>query len=184
VTDYLKAQIEAGIQVAMIFDTWGGILAYDDYEPFSLKYVRDIVKALPCDVLFTKAPVRGCAKMMASGVTAVGLDWSADARLARRLAAGRVACRANLDPAALFAPEKSVRGAARAQYWMRSDLEPATYSISAMASRRRRPSSPVAALVDEVRAYSRARAKNNSPCLTLCTKLAVCPGNPGEAVAP
>jgi uroporphyrinogen decarboxylase len=163
VTDYLKAQAEAGIQVAMIFDTWGGILAYDDYEPFSLRYVREIVKALAVPtILFTKGGSPWLREMMASGVSAVGLDWSTDARHARKLAAGRVALQGNLDPATLFAPEKAVRGAARA-ILDAFGPEPGHIFNLGHGITPKTPIEAVAALVDEVRAYSSARAKNNSP---------------------
>jgi uroporphyrinogen decarboxylase len=163
VTDYLQAQVEAGIQVAMIFDTWGGILAYDDYEPFSLKYVREIVKTLAVPtIFFTKGGSPWLREMMASGVSAVGLDWSTDARDARKLAAGRVALQGNLDPAALFAPEKSVRAAARGVLDAFGP-EPGHIFNLGHGIAQKTPVEAVAALVDEVRAYSSARAKNNSP---------------------
>jgi uroporphyrinogen decarboxylase len=162
VTDYLKAQIEAGIQVAMIFDTWGGILAHDDYETFSLAYVRPIVKALSVPtILFTKGGSPWLREMMASGVSAVGLDWSTDPRHARKLAAGRVALQGNLDPAALFAPEQSVRASARAVLDA-FGAEPGHIFNLGHGISQKTPIEAVAALVDEVRAYSSALAKNNS----------------------
>jgi uroporphyrinogen decarboxylase len=156
---YLRAQVEAGIEVAMIFDTWGGTLAHEDYVPFSLEYTRRIVRELTVPtILFAKAGNPWLAHMMASGVSAVGLDWTCDARAARKLAAGRVALQGNLDPAALLAPEKALRAAARTVldafgpapghiFNLGHGISPAT------------PVAAVAALVDEVRAYSGARAK-------------------------
>ncbi len=161
VTEYLKAQIDAGIQVAMIFDTWGGMLAHDDYEAFSLAYVRPIVEALRVPtILFTKGGNPWLREMMASGVTAVGLDWSTDPRHARKLAAGRVALQGNLDPAALFAPEKSVRAAARAVLDA-FGTEPGHIFNLGHGIAQKTPIEAVAALVDEVRAYSSARTKSN-----------------------
>jgi uroporphyrinogen decarboxylase len=162
ITSYLRAQISAGIQVAMIFDTWGGTLAYDDYVPLSLAYSQRIVAALDVPtILFTKGGGPWLSEMMASGVSAVGLDWTCDARRARTLAAGRVALQGNLDPATLFAPESAIRAAARRTldafgaepghvFNLGHGIAPAT------------PVSAVAALVDEVRAYSNARAKTNN----------------------
>src|SRR5690606_9082495 len=43
VAAYLRAQVEAGAQIVMLFDTWGGILAHEDYEPFSLAYSRTVI---------------------------------------------------------------------------------------------------------------------------------------------
>jgi uroporphyrinogen decarboxylase len=155
VTDYLNAQIEAGADAVMLFDTWGGILAHHDYETFSLSYARKIfakVRKAPT-ILFTKGGNPWLAAMMESGCSAVGLDWTSDPRAARRLAAGRVALQGNLDPAALFAPPERVREAARKVidsfgrapghvFNLGHGLQPGT------------PVESVAVLVDEVRAYS------------------------------
>ena len=161
ITAYLQAQVEAGIQVAMIFDTWGGTLSYDDYVPFSLAYWQRIVAALKVPtILFTKGGAPWLSQMMASGVSAVGLDWTSDPRHARGLAAGRVALQGNLDPATLFAPEPVVRAAARGTL---DAFGPAPGHIFNLGHgiAPTTPVSAVAALVDEVRAYSKARAKNN-----------------------
>lgn len=161
VTDYLNAQIEAGAQAVMIFDTWGGVLAHPDYETFSLSYCRKIFEKLTKrrdgvrvpSILFTKGGNAWLEAMMQSGCDAVGLDWMTDAREARRLAAGRVALQGNLDPAALFAPPERVREAARAVidrfgvggghvFNLGHGLLPQT------------PVDSISALVDEVRTYS------------------------------
>ena len=152
---YLKAQVEAGAQAVMLFDTWGGILAYEDYEPFSLAYSRQVLASglgAP-SILFTKGGLPWLSAIMASGCDAVGLDWTVDAREARRLAAGRVALQGNLDPATLFGTPDSVRAAARRTldafgpqpghiFNLGHGILPGT------------PIESVSALVDEVRAYS------------------------------
>ena len=154
ITAYLQAQVAAGIDVAMIFDTWGGTLAHDDYVPFSLSYTRRIVAALDVPtILFTKGGEPWLAEMMASGATAVGLDWTSDARRARQLSAGRVALQGNLDPAALFAPEAAVRAAAR-RVLDSFGSEPGHVFNLGHGIAPGTPVSAVAALVDEVRAYS------------------------------
>jgi uroporphyrinogen decarboxylase len=153
VAAYLRAQIEAGIHVAMIFDTWGGVLAYEDYAPFSLEYTRGIVRQLNVPtILFTKGGNPWLREMIASGVSAVGLDWTSDARAARKLAAGRVALQGNLDPAVLFAPESAVRAAARR---VLDAFGPAPGHIFNLGHGipPTAPVQAVAALVDEVRAY-------------------------------
>jgi uroporphyrinogen decarboxylase len=158
VADYLNAQIEAGADAVMLFDTWGGILAHEDYETFSLSYARRIfakVQKAPT-ILFTKGGNPWLGAMMQSGCSAVGLDWTCDPRAARRLAAGRVALQGNLDPAALFAPPERVRETVRKVvdsfgrepghvFNLGHGLQPST------------PVESVAALVDEVRAYSARR---------------------------
>jgi uroporphyrinogen decarboxylase len=161
VTDYLKAQIEAGAQVAMIFDTWGGMLAYEDYAPFSLSYTRRIVSELHVPtILFTKGGTPWLPQMMTCGVAGVGLDWTADAAHARQLAGGRVALQGNLDPLALFAPENAVRAAAR-RVLDAFGSQPGHIFNLGHGIVPKTPISSVEALVDEVRAYSSARAKNH-----------------------
>jgi uroporphyrinogen decarboxylase len=155
VTDYLNAQIEAGADVVMLFDTWGGILAHDDYETFSLSYTRKIfaqIKKAP-SILFTKGGNPWLGAMMQSGCSAVGLDWTSDPRTARRLSAGRVALQGNLDPAALFAPPERVREAAR-KVIDSFGPDPGHVFNLGHGLQPRTPVESVAALVDEVRAYS------------------------------
>ena len=156
VTDYLNAQIEAGADVVMLFDTWGGILAHDDYEVFSLAYSREIfskIKNAPA-ILFTKGGYPWLGAMMKSGCAAVGLDWTCDARAARTLAAGRVALQGNLDPAALFAPENRVREAVRKVIDSFGTAPGHVFNLG-HGIHPKTPVNSVSALIDEVRAYSR-----------------------------
>lgn len=162
VREYLRAQVEAGVDVCMIFDTWGGTLAHDDYETFSLAYVRPIFKALDVPtIFFTKGGNPWLREMMESGASAIGLDWTTDPRAARKLAAGRVALQGNLDPVTLFAPEKSVRAAARE---ILDAFGPAPGHVFNLGHGilPKTPVDAVAALVDEVRAYSSGQAKNRA----------------------
>ena len=159
VADYLNAQIEAGADAVMLFDTWGGILAHHEYEEFSLKYSREIfrnVKNAPT-ILFTKGGSPWLDAMMECGCAAVGLDWTCDARAARKIAAGRVALQGNLDPLALFAPPERVRAAAR-KVIDRFGREPGHVFNLGHGLHRQTPVDSVAALVDEVRTYSRRSA--------------------------
>lgn len=159
VREYLGAQVEAGVDVCMIFDTWGGTLAHDDYEAFSLAYVRPILEALDVPtIFFTKGGNPWLREMMECGASAIGLDWTTDPWAARKLAAGRVALQGNLDPVTLFAPEKSVRAAARK---VLDAFGPAPGHIFNLGHGilPKTPVDAVAALVDEVRAYSNDRSK-------------------------
>ena len=125
----------------MLFDTWGGILAHDDYETFSLAYARKIFEQVTQSA---DDPVHEGRQPVARRDDAErlqlrsGLDWTCDPRAARRLAAGRVALQGNLDPAALFAPPERVREAAR-KVLDSFGASPATSSISATASQPRTP---------------------------------------------
>ena len=156
VSDYLNAQIAAGAQVVMVFDTWGGTLGHDEYEPFSLAYCRQIfseVKGVP-RILFTRNGNAWLGAMMQSGCDAVGLDWTSDPREARRLAAGKIALQGNLDPATLLSSAENVRAAARAVL-DNFGTEPGHVFNLGHGIVPNTPVESVAALVDEVRTYSR-----------------------------
>jgi uroporphyrinogen decarboxylase len=165
VTEYLNAQIEAGAQAVMIFDTWGGTLAHAEYEPFSLAYSRKVLGSLKKQnegrrvpsILFTKGGSPWLAAMMASGSDAIGLDWTSDAREARRVADGRVALQGNLDPATLFAPPEAVRAATRRVIDEFGRAPGHVFNLG-HGILQKTPIDSVAALVDEVLTYSRTRA--------------------------
>jgi uroporphyrinogen decarboxylase len=117
VADYLNAQVEAGAQAVMIFDTWGGTLAHEAYLEFSLAYVRRVVESLtpasggarvPC-IVFTKGGGLWLEAIAATGCDAVGLDWTASLGAARQRVGGRVALQGNLDPLVLLTTPEVVR---------------------------------------------------------------------------
>ncbi len=121
VASYLNAQIEAGAQAVMIFDTWGGNLTTSGYETFSLAYSRRVIAGLvrehegrrvPC-ILFTKGGGHWLEAMAASGCDALGIDWSTDLGKARTRVGAQVALQGNLDPGVLFAPEQAIRSEVR-----------------------------------------------------------------------
>jgi uroporphyrinogen decarboxylase len=155
VTDYLNAQVEAGAQVAMLFDTWGGSLNTADYEEFSLAYMRKVLAALrPVpSIVFTKGGGAWLESIAASGCSAVGLDWTVDPREARRRIGAKVALQGNLDPAVLAAPDASVREQARRVLDGFGTAPGHIFNLGHGISPSARPDA-VAALVDEVRAYS------------------------------
>jgi len=114
---YLNAQIEAGAQVVMIFDTWGGVLTPAAYREFSLDYMRQIVEGLTREregrrvpsIVFTKGGGAWLADTAATGCDALGVDWTTDLADARRLTSDRVALQGNLDPSVLYAPPGQIR---------------------------------------------------------------------------
>ena len=117
VTQYLNAQIVAGAQAVMLFDTWGGTLTPNSYKEFSLQYMNSIVAGLRREsegrrvpvVLFTKGGGAWLEDMTATGADALGIDWTQDLADARRRVGEKVALQGNLDPAALYATPETVR---------------------------------------------------------------------------
>jgi uroporphyrinogen decarboxylase len=117
---YLNAQIAAGAQAVMLFDTWGGVLTPAQYEEFSLRHMAQVIDALTRqaagrrvpNIVFTKGGGAWLAKIAAIGCDAVGVDWTTDLSDARKAVAGSVALQGNLDPSALFAPPDALRSEA------------------------------------------------------------------------
>ena len=109
---YLNAQIRAGAQSIMIFDTWGGVLTKRDYLQFSLNYMQKIIDGLIREndgrrvpvTLFTKGGGQWLEEMAATGCDALGLDWTTEIADARRRVGDKVALQGNMDPSMLYAP--------------------------------------------------------------------------------
>jgi uroporphyrinogen decarboxylase len=114
---YLNAQIAAGAQAVMLFDTWGGVLTPAQYAEFSLHYMAEVVAALTREsegrrvpsIVFTKGGGAWLPATAAIGCDALGVDWTTDLSDARRAVGDRVALQGNLDPSALFAPPDVLR---------------------------------------------------------------------------
>ena len=114
---YLNAQIEAGAQAVMIFDTWGGSLSAAAYQEFSLAYLQRIIAGLTKsrdglrvpNIVFTKGGGLWLEDIAATGCDAVGLDWTCDIGTARARVGGKVALQGNLDPMTLFAEPEAIR---------------------------------------------------------------------------
>jgi uroporphyrinogen decarboxylase len=111
VTAYLNAQIAAGAQAIMLFDTWGGTLSGPNYKEFSLAYMEKIVQGLNREsegrtvpvTLFSKGGGQWLEAMAATGVDAVGLDWTTDIAEAKARVGDKVALQGNMDPCVLYA---------------------------------------------------------------------------------
>jgi uroporphyrinogen decarboxylase len=111
VSAYLNAQIAAGAQAVMLFDTWGGMLTTEDYIEFSLRYAKQVRSLLNTEVngqriptiLFTKGGGQWLEVMADAGYDALGLDWQTDMQQARARVGHQVAFQGNMDPVALYA---------------------------------------------------------------------------------
>ena len=162
VIDYLNAQIEAGAQAVMVFDSWGGMLSQAAYLEFSLPYMARIMAGLTREregrvvprIVFTKGGGLWLEQIAQCGADAVGLDWGIDIGDARRRVGDKVALQGNLDPSVLFAPPEAVASAARrvlASYGQGSGhVFNLGHGISQFT-----PPDNVRVLVDTVREFSR-----------------------------
>lgn len=111
VSAYLNAQITAGAQAVMLFDTWGGMLTTEDYLEFSLQYAKQVRSQLITEadgqriptILFTKGGGQWLEAMAEAGYDALGLDWQTDMGQARARVGHRVAFQGNMDPVTLYA---------------------------------------------------------------------------------
>ncbi|WP_119154988.1 uroporphyrinogen decarboxylase [Caldimonas tepidiphila] len=118
VAAYLNAQIEAGAQAVMIFDSWGGVLADGAFQHFSLAYTRRVLAQLKKEhegvriprIVFTKGGGLWLEQIAASDTEAVGVDWTVNLGEARARVGDHVAIQGNLDPNVLFADPDQIRG--------------------------------------------------------------------------
>jgi uroporphyrinogen decarboxylase len=104
---YLKQQVKAGADVIQLFDSWGGLLSPDDFEIFSLQYMRQIMQALRHEVptiLFAKGAWGSIPEMVATGASCIGLDWCIRPDTARKMAGPGISLQGNFDPARLLSP--------------------------------------------------------------------------------
>jgi len=131
---YLNAQIDAGAQAVMIFDSWGGALADGAFQKFSLDYIRRVLSLLRLDrdepaigadgkpagtrrvrvpsIVFTKGGGLWLEQIAATGCDAVGVDWTLNLGQARARVGQRCAIQGNLDPMALMASPAQVQAEA------------------------------------------------------------------------
>ncbi len=115
---YLDAQVQAGAQSLMVFDTWGGMLSTENYQRFSLAYMQQIVSASKAKhpdtpiVLFTKGGGQWLELMAATGCDGLGLDWTVDIASARQRVGGQVVLQGNMDPVIMNTGASQVRNEA------------------------------------------------------------------------
>jgi uroporphyrinogen decarboxylase len=159
---YLNAQIEAGAQGVMLFDTWGGMLSSNTYESFTLQYMARVMSGVHATyegaripkIIYAKGASGWLERLADSGADALGLDWTVDLRAARERVGDRVALQGNLDPAVLFGSPDTIRreaGEVLEQYGKGSGhVFNLGHGISQFT-----PPEHVAALVDAVHQLSR-----------------------------
>jgi uroporphyrinogen decarboxylase len=115
VSQYLSFQIKAGADAVMIFDSWGGALADNEYEPFSLNYMKVIINNLNImghestpKILFTKGGGQWLDKQLQSGADALGLDWQTNIKQAKAIVKDQVTLQGNMDPSILLSDTKAI----------------------------------------------------------------------------
>ncbi len=162
--EYLNLQIDAGAQAVMVFDSWGGVLADNQFKDFSLQYTQQVVSGLTREregrrvpaIVFTKGGGQWLESIATVGADAVGLDWTVNLSQARQRINDAVALQGNLDPMVLFGGEDAIRQQVRAVI---DDFGPVGsgghvfnlgHGISQFT-----PPEAVSVLVDEVHSYSR-----------------------------
>ena len=117
VATYLNAQIEAGAQTVMIFDSWGGALSPETYQRFSLQPMIRTLEQLKRNfdgvripvILFSKGANHSLNELADSGADGVGLDWTVNIDTASEIVGDRVALQGNLDPAVMYTDEQTIK---------------------------------------------------------------------------
>ncbi len=123
VAAYLNAQIDAGAQAVMVFDSWGGVLADGAFQEFSLAYTRRVLAQLKRTgvdgtdvprIVFTKGGGIWLPDMKDMDCEVLGLDWTANLGHARAIVGDTKALQGNIDPNVLFAPPVRIAEQVRA----------------------------------------------------------------------
>ena len=109
---YFQLQIRSGVDAIQIFDSWGGIIAGPDYEAASLRWIREIVAALPKDfpvILYAKGTAAQITDQAFTGIRVLSVDWTNDLAIVRRTLPANVAVQGNLDPVLMNSTPEIVR---------------------------------------------------------------------------
>jgi uroporphyrinogen decarboxylase len=114
---HLRYQVERGAQAVVLFDTWAGSLAREDYLRYAAPWSRRAlapVSGLAPRIGFIRDGTHLLDELVALGVESVALDWRTDLGAALARHGDRVAIQGNLDPAALLGRPEDVLARARA----------------------------------------------------------------------
>ena len=177
VAAYLNAQIDAGAQAVMIFDSWGGVLADGAFQQFSLAYTARVLAQLKrlgpngeaiARIVFTKGGGLWLNDMASLDCEVLGLDWTVNLGKARAQVGGTEngpgkALQGNIDPNVLFAPPLQIGIEVRRVLdsfgtpYQGSGTGPTHIFNLGHGISQYTPPEHVAALVETVHAYSRAQ---------------------------
>ena len=109
---YLKEKVKAGVDAVQIFDSWGGMLSPTDYQEFSWQYINQIIEALKDEVpviAFGKGCWFALEEMAKSKAAALGVDWTINPKIARKLAGNKITLQGNMDPSRLLSPPSHIK---------------------------------------------------------------------------
>ena len=106
---YLKKQISAGADVIQIFDSWANLLNIDEYEFYSMQYIKKLISLLKKDeqtsnipiILFARDPSFNTNKMTESNADCLSLFWNIE-KIDKPFLQGKVALQGNLNPKILL----------------------------------------------------------------------------------
>lgn len=109
--DYLKAQIDAGVQVVQIFDSWAGLLSPDDFNKYALPHLMEIcsaIKEVPV-ILFAKGAWYALSRLaFKSGASALSVDWTMSPDYSRSATRSDITLQGNYDPTKLLGSRKQI----------------------------------------------------------------------------
>jgi uroporphyrinogen decarboxylase len=108
--NYLKGQIAAGADIVQLFDSWAGLLSPEQYEEFSLRYIRAICEAItevPV-IVFAKGAFFAREAMGKLPCSVIGLDWNMEISTSRELIGPTKTLQGNMDPCLLYAPHEKI----------------------------------------------------------------------------
>lgn len=109
--NYLQKQIDAGVHLVQVFDSWAGILSAGQYRNFGIPYLEKICKAIDLKVpvtLFAKGAHFSLRDLALLECNTVGLDWNVPVNLARQMVGPQKTLQGNLDPTILYADGKEI----------------------------------------------------------------------------
>lgn len=105
---YLKLQVEAGVDVLQIFDSWAGLLTPEEFHTLSLPYLKRIVQALkPTNIpliLFCRGSSHFIPELVSLQPAAIGFDWGMEMADIRKKVPANIAIQGNLNPELLNGP--------------------------------------------------------------------------------
>lgn len=114
ITALALLQLKQGADIIQIFDSWASLLSPHHYEAFSLSYSQKIIQAIRTTtqkpvILYAKGCPLSSASLGSCGANGLGLDWQVDLHQAFDQVKDSIALQGNLDPAALYGNEESLR---------------------------------------------------------------------------